>query len=257
MADTNKPTKKVNIISEIENLKKGHSVTCDIYNIDCSKLISKMIKNKIIVDALITDPPYNISRKHQLGYSNMGRGGMNYGAWDYGFNQIKWLKNISKIIKPGGTIIIFNNWKNMGDISKELEKQGFIIKDLIRWIKNNPMPRNVDRRYVNDYELAIWAVRDGSPWTFNKPKLNSYIRPEFKTGVAAGGKNRIHPTQKNLTLIEKIIEIHTQKNDIILDPFLGSGTTAVAALNHKRKIIGSEIDGKYYKKMLERIQNND
>jgi len=252
MADTNKLIKNVNIISEIKNLKKIQDISCNIYNIDCSKLISKMIKNKIIVDAIITDPPYNISRNHQLGYSNMGRSGMDYGNWDYGFNQMKWLKNISEIVKPGGTVIIFNNWKNMGDIAKELEKHGFIVKDIIRWIKNNPMPRNIERRYVNDCELAIWAVKEGSPWTFNKPKLNPYLRPEFKTGVGIG--NRIHPTQKNLTLIEKIIEIHTKEGDIIFDPFLGSGTTAVAALNYKRRIVGSEIDEKYYKKAIERIK---
>ena len=244
--------RKTSIFSEIKNLKKKHDITCNIYNVDCLDLISKMIKNKIIVDAIITDPPYNVSRNHQLGYSNMGRSGMNYGSWDYDFDQIKWLKNISKIVKPGGTVIIFNNWKNMGDIAKELEKHGFIIKDIIRWIKNNPMPRNIDRRYVNDYELAIWVVKEGAPWTFNKPKLNPYLRPEFKTGVGIG--NRIHPTQKNLTLIEKIIEIHTKEGDIIFDPFLGSGTTAVAAINYKRKIIGSEIDEKYYKKAIERIK---
>jgi DNA modification methylase len=252
MADANKLIKNVNIISEIKNLKKIQDITCNIYNVDCSKLISKMIKNKIIVDAIITDPPYNISRNHQLGYSNMGRSGMDYGNWDYGFDQMKWLKNISKIVKPGGTVIIFNNWKNMGDIAKELEKHGFIVKDIIRWIKNNPMPRNIHRRYVNDCELAIWVVKEGSPWTFNKPKLTPYLRPEFKTGVGIG--NRIHPTQKNLTLIEKIIEIHTKEGDTIFDPFLGSGTTAVAALNYKRKIIGSEIDEKYYKKAIERIK---
>ncbi len=246
-------TQKNNIVSEIKHLNKKSDINCNIYNTDCSKLISKMIKNKIVVDAIITDPPYNVSRNHQLGYSNMGRSGMNYGDWDYDFDQIKWLKNISKIIKHGGTIIIFNNWKNMGDIAKELEKQGFIIKDIIRWIKNNPMPRNVDRRYVNDYELALWVVKEGSQWTFNKPNSVSYLRPEFKTGVSAGGKNRIHPTQKNLTLIEEIIEIHTKQGDIIFDPFLGSGTTAVAALNKNRKVIGSEIDEKYYKKILERI----
>lgn len=231
---------------------KNNNIACDIYNIDCLDLISKMIKNKVIIDAIITDPPYNVSRNHQLGYSNMGRSGMDYGSWDYDFDQIKWLKNISKIIKPGGTIIIFNNWKNMGDIAKELEKQDLIVKDIIRWVKNNPMPRNTNRRYVNDYELAIWAVKEGSPWTFNKPKSIPYLRPEFKTGV--GVSKRIHPTQKNLILIEKIIEIHTKEGDIIFDPFLGSGTTAIAALNNGRKIIGSEIDEKYYKKVIERIK---
>ena len=213
-----------------------------------------MKKNKIKVDAIITDPPYGVSRKCQLGYSNMGRSGMNYGEWDYNFDQKKWIREVADLVKIGGTVIIFNDWKNLGMIAEQLEECGFIIKDIIRWVKKNPMPRNVDRRYVNDCEFAIWAVKKGKPWTFNKPKNVSYLKPEFITGVVSGGKNRLHPTQKHLEVMEKLIKIHTNENDLVFDPFLGSGTTALACKNLNRNVIGSEIDEKYYKVSLERIK---
>lgn len=230
-------------------------MSVNLYNEDYKKTIKRMKKEKIKLDAVITDPPYGVSRKHQLGYSNMGRSGMNYGEWDYNFNQKKWIREIANLIKPGGTMIIFNDWKNLGDISDQLEKCGFIVKDVIRWIKKNPMPRNTDRRYVNDCEFAVWAVKKGKPWTFNKPEGVGYLKPEIITGVVPGGKKRLHPTQKHLEVMEKLVETHTNENDLIYDPFMGSGTTAVACVNKKRNVIGSEIDEKYYKISMERIND--
>lgn len=229
-------------------------MSIDLYNEDYKKTIRRMKKNKIKLDAVITDPPYGVSRKHQLGYSNMGRSGMNYGEWDYNFDQKKWIKEVSELVKPGGTMIIFNDWKNLGEISTQLEKFGFIIKDIIRWIKTNPMPRNVDRRYANDCEFAVWAVKEGKPWTFNKPDSLGYLKPEIITGVVPGGKKRLHPTQKHLEVMERLIEIHTNENDLIYDPFMGSGTTAMACKNKNRNIIGSEINEKYYKVSVERLK---
>ncbi len=191
-----------------------------IYNEDYKKLIRRLKKEKIQVDAIITDPPYNVSRNHQLGFSNMGRSGMDYGKWDYDFDQKKWIRLASDLVKPGGTIIIFNDWKNLGDIAKQLEKCGFIVKDIIRWKKKNPMPRNVDRRYVTDCEYAIWAVKEGAKWTFNKPKEIGYLKAEIETGVVPGGNKRLHPTQKHMEVMEKLIDIHTNKGDTVLDLFL-------------------------------------
>ena len=225
----------------------------ELYNEDYKKTVLRLKKNKIMLDAIITDPPYGVSRKHQLGYSNMGRSGMNYGEWDYDFDQKKWIKDVSEIIKPGGTMIIFNDWKNLGQITEQLEKCGFIIKDVLRWIKTNPMPRNVNRRYVNDCEFAVWAVKQGKPWTFNKPDEVGYLKPEIITGVVPGGKKRLHPTQKHLEVMERLIEIHTNEDDLIYDPFMGSGTTALAAKNKNRNIIGSEIEEKYFKISMERV----
>ena len=229
-------------------------MSVDLYNEDYKKTIRRMKKNNIKLDAVITDPPYGVSRKHQLGYSNMGRSGMNYGEWDYNFNQKRWIKDVADLVKPGGTMIIFNDWKNLGEISEQLEKCGFIVKDIIRWIKTNPMPRNVDRRYVNDCEFAVWAVKEGKPWTFNKSNKVGYLKPEIITGVVPGGKKRLHPTQKHLEVMERLIEIHTNENDLVYDPFMGSGTTALACKNKGRNSIGSEIDEKYYKISVERLK---
>jgi DNA modification methylase len=228
----------------------------ELYNNDNLIIIDEFVNKKIKFDAIITDPPYNVSRTHQLGFSNMGRSGMNYGHWDYDFNQLKWLENIDKIIKPGGTIIIFNDWKNLSAIADFLEMKNFITKDLIRWEKKNPMPRNVNRRYVSDCEYALWMVKKGDKWTFNKSKHKSYLRPLYKTGVVIGGRNRLHPTQKNLDLMIEIIKVHTNKEDTVFDPFMGSGTTGLACKLLNRNFVGVEIDDKYFDISKERLKDD-
>ena len=225
-----------------------------IYNEDYKKTVQRLKRKKIKIDAIITDPPYNVSRDYQLGFSNMGRSGMDYGKWDYNFNQTKWIKAVSNLVKPGGTMIIFNDWKNLGEISKQLEKCDFIVKDIIRWEKKNPLPRNVDRRYVTDCEFAVWAVKKGAKWTFNKPEEVSYLKPVITTGVVPGGKKRLHPTQKHLEVLEKLVKVHTNEGDLVFDPFLGSGTTAVACKNNNRNVIGSEIEKEYYDITMRRLE---
>ena len=222
-------------------------------NIDSIEYIKELKKkNKIgIFDAVITDPPYNISRENN--FTTIGRSGIKFGAWDYAFDQKSWIYEVSPLIKNGGSIIIFNDYKNFGDICNALEESGFHIKDLIRWIKKNPMPRNVNRRYVTDYEYAIWAVKGKGKWTFNKPKKLPYLRPEYRHSIVATGQNKIHPTQKSLELMKNIIRVHTNKGDLIFDPFNGSGTTGIAAISLGRTYVGTELDKTYYQKSLEKL----
>lgn len=226
----------------------------EIFNTDYKKLIEKMKEENIKVDAIITDPPYNVSRDNQLGFSNMGRSGMNYGKWDYDFNQTEWIEESAELVKPGGSVIIFNDWKNLGDIAKALEENKFEVKDIIRWEKKNPMPRNVERRYVNDCEFAIWAVKKGGKWTFNKDNTVGYLKPVITTGIVPGGKKRLHPTQKHLEVMEQLVKTHTNELDTVFDPFLGSGTTALACKIYNRNVIGSEIEKKYYDITMERLK---
>lgn len=225
-----------------------------LLNCDYKEAVKKMKRLKIKVDAIITDPPYCVSRKHQLGFSNMGRSGMNYGEWDYDFNQKEWIRRCAPLVRDGGSIIVFMDWKNMSYLVEELVKQGFTIKDLIRWEKRNPMPRNVNSRYVMDFEVALWAIKGEKGWTFNKPQEKSYLKPVYVSGVVPGGKKRIHPTQKNLDVLEELIKVHTNENDLVFDPFSGSGTTALACKNTNRKTIGVEIDKKYFDKSVERFE---
>ena len=223
-------------------------------NCDYKELIEELVSNEIQVDAVITDPPYGVSRKNQLGFSNMGRAGMNYGEWDYNFDQREWIKLCAPLVRSGGSIIVFNDWKNFSYIVEELDEQSFSMKDVIRWVKPNPMPRNTTRRYVGDFEMAIWAVKDGGKWTFNKPEGTAYLRPIYKCSSLGRGEKRIHPTQKPLKLIEDILKVHTDEQDVVLDLFAGSGTTAEACLKNNRVFIGSELETEYYDKAMERIE---
>ena len=220
---------------------------------DNIKIFEHIRKKGMKFDLILTDPPYNVSRNYQLGFSNMGRAGMNFGDWDFGFNQVKWLDDISDLVKNNGSIIIFNDWKNMGLIAKKLEFEGFVVKDILRWEKSNPMPRNTNRRYVTDYEFAIWATKKKGKWVFNKGKGN-YLKPAFKHSIPAGGSKRIHPTQKPVKLLEDIIRIHTNKGDDILDPFSGSGATGVAAKFLKRNFVLIEKNKEYYEKSKKRFK---
>jgi len=219
-----------------------------IYNENCLSFLDKIKKESI--DLVLTDPPYNISRKN--GFKTLGRNGIDFGKWDKNFNQKKWLIKVSKVVKKNGSLIIFNDWKNLGLMVEILDKEGFVEKDIIRWIKKNPMPRNINRRYVTDYEFALWAVKKGGKWTFNNTD-NGYKRPEFKTSIFK--KKRIHPTQKSLDLFKKLIQIHSNVGDLVLDCFMGSGTTGVACIETKRNFIGCEIDKLYFELSQKRLQN--
>ena len=90
------------------------------------------------------------------------------------------------------------------------------VKDILIWQKSNPMPRNINRRYVQDMEFAVWAVKKGAKWVFNKPIDKPYLRSIFMSGVVSGSEKLGHPTQKSLKVIEDIVKIHTNENDIIV-----------------------------------------
>lgn len=225
-----------------------------IENKNCLDLIKELKEKHTspIFDAIITDPPYNISKKNN--FKTIGRSGINFGKWDYDFDQTTWIKEAAPLLKEGGSIIIFNDWKNLGEIARTLEELNFQVKDILRWIKNNPMPRNIERRYVTDFEFALWATKGKKKWTFNKPSSKKYLRPEFKTSIVIKSEQKIHPTQKSESLLNEIIKIHTNKNDLVFDPFMGSGTTCIACLKNKRNFYGCEINKEYFEKAEKRIQ---
>ena len=123
-----------------------------------------------------------------------------------------------------------------------------LLKDKLIWEKSNPMPRNRDRRYVTDYECAIWFTKKGAKWTFNRQD-EKYQRPKFVASIESG----LHPTQKNLKLMEELVKIHSNQGDTVIDPFMGSGTTGVACKNLGRKFIGIEKDPVYFEVANKRI----
>lgn len=226
-----------------------------VFNGDALEKLDKMIDGGFTVDCVITDPPYNIARDNN--FQTIGRAGIDFGEWDKGFDQFEWLNRLPKILNKNGSVVIFNDWKNVGEIAKYCETIGLEIKDLLRWEKTNPMPRNRDRRYITDYECAIWLVKKGAKWTFNRLS-ETYQRPKFIYGLV-GGKDKVHPTQKPVKLMEELLLIHSNEDDIILDCFMGSGSTGVACMNTNRKFIGVELDESYYgvaeKRISEALKN--
>lgn len=144
----------------------------------------------------------------------------------------------------------------MSYIVESLEKNGFEIKDLIRWEKTNPMPRNRDRRFISDYEFAVWSVKKGGKWTFNRLS-ETYERPKIVCRSTPKGEkfNGGHPTQKPIEVMEWLINRLTNESDLILDPFMGSGSTGVACLNTNRRFVGIELDEKYFNMARDRLEN--
>ena len=214
------------------------------------------LNKDLVFDAIITDPPYNISQKNN--FRTMGRSGIDFGEWDKGFDVLGWIKLYYPNLKKGGSILIFNSFNNMGDICKELERLGASVKDLIRWEKTNPMPKNIERRYVTDVEFCIWAVKPGK-WTFNKGG-EKYKRPFYTTAIVSGKEKLGHSTQKSLFLMKELIKTHTNENDLIIDPFMGSGTTGDAALRLNRRFIGIEKDKDYFdmaERRLKGVENEN
>lgn len=185
----------------------------------------------------------------------MGRVGIDFGEWDKGFDLTSWIKVAETTLKKGGNIVIFNDWKNMTYITKALEENGFVIKDLIRWKKTNAMPRNRDRRFITDYEVAVWAVKKGAKWTFNRLSA-TYEIPEIVGGLTPKSEKKVssHPTQKPIYVMEWIVKRLSNENDLILDPFTGSGSTGVACVNTNRKFIGIELEEKYFDIAKQRIE---
>ena len=225
-----------------------------LYQGDCLEVMDELIEGKIIFDTIITDPPYNISKENR--FKTMGRAGIDFGEWDKDFDSTGWIKYCKSLLKKGGNIVIFNDWKKMSYIVEALEENGFEIKDLIRWEKTNPMPRNRDRRFITDYEVAVWAVKPGGKWTFNRLS-DTYERPKIVCKLTSKSEkvNGGHPTQKPIEVMEWLINRLTNESDLILDPFMGSGSTGVAALNTNRRFIGIELDEKYFNIAKDRLEN--
>ena len=224
----------------------------DLYNGDCLEVMKDIPDES--VDAIITDPPYNISRDNN--FHTMGRSGIDFGEWDKGFNLTKWIDVAQPTLKKGGNIVIFNDWKKLSYIVESLESNNFIIKDLIRWKKTNAMPRNRDRRFITDCEFAIWAVKKGDKWTFNRLS-DTYEIPEITGGLTPKSEklNGGHTTQKPVYLMRWLVERLTNDKDIILDPFMGSGTTGLACKDLGRNFIGIELDKNYFSIAKDRIEN--
>jgi len=216
-----------------------NSIQC----IDCIKGLKDIPNGSI--NLIIADPPYGISRGLNCENKKLGttaKLNFNFGKWDK-FNK-DWLE--IAIPKTNGWFMSFCAKKDVGVIWESLEKNGFIAIDVLAWQKPDPLPLNAKSRFLNAWESIVIGKRPGATW-------NSNYEHNILKFQAPKSKNRIHTTQKPLELIKKLIQLTTNKGDIIVDPFIGSGTTAVACKEIGRNYIGFEISKKYCKLAKQRI----
>jgi len=217
------------------------------------------------IDLILTDPPYEISKPSGFIDSltkpdgspqserTLRRFGisLDFGEWDKNeLNLLPYIEEMYRILRPSGTMIMFYDLWKITPLKNMMEASKFKQIRYIEWVKTNPVPINSKINYLtNSREIALTGVKKSKP-TFNSQYDNGIYRyPIYH------GKDRFHPTQKSLKLFEELIQKHSNEDDTVLDCFLGSGTTAVAALNTKRNFIGCEIDNGYYNKTVERIKD--
>lgn len=243
-----------------------------IYHGDCREILKKEISDESI-DLIFADPPYNLSG-NGLKWQNKGMGGDWYMVnenWDkmtdseyLKFTQ-NWLKECQRVLKPHGSIYISCTYHNIGELIITLKTLGFTPRNIITWHKSNAMPSMTKRSFTHSCEYVLFFSK-GKNWIFNYTDLKKINPDKTKDGLekqmrdlwiipVCQGKERIkgeegkaaHPTQKPEKLLERIIIASSNKGNIVLDPFLGSGTTAVVAQRLGRKWIGIESDNKYIK----------
>ena len=238
---------------------------------DCIKEMSK-IKDQS-VDMIFADPPYNLQlSKSLLRPDQTNVKGVNH-SWDK-FNSFEaydkftkeWLYQCKRILKDDGTIWVIGSYHNIYRVGAIIQNLGFWILNDIIWNKTNPMPNFKGNRFTNAHETIIWASKSKkSKYNFNYKAMkvsndDKQMRSDWSLPICSGyerikksGKT-LHPTQKPEFLLHRIIISSTKKNDKILDPFLGTGTSGVVAKRLGRKFIGIENNKEYMRYAKHRIK---
>lgn len=237
----------------------------------------KKIKNESI-DFIFIDPPYFLSNN---GYSvNAGkRTSVNKGEWDksqgfsknYKFHQ-KWIKECQRILKANGSLIISGTYHSIYICGFILQELNFHILNDIAWYKPNCTPNIGCRNFTASHETLIWAKKDSKAkhvFNYNDMKYSKWEADNFKnenkqmrsvwsitTPKRAEKIYGKHPSQKPLDLLTRIIIACTNENDIVLDPFMGSGTSGIACKLYNRNFIGIEKDIEYFNLAKKRLDDN-
>lgn len=192
-------------------------------------------------DLVLTDPPYGISRP--TGFSNTklakySKVTMQFGEWDAVPDAVELADRIWSALKVGGTAIVFWDVWKLTLLRDALAAAGFRMLRLVIWEKTNPVPLNSKRFYLtNSREVAVCAVKGRGHW----------FEGEYHNGVYRASIPRVrrHPTQKPVDLFVELIGRHCPPGGLVLDPFLGSGTTAVAAVRAGRRFRGGDVCPEY------------
>ena len=239
---------------------------------DCIEQINALPENSI--DLVFADPPYNLQLEGALSRPDQSVVDAVDDDWDkfssfaeYDKFTRQWLTAVRRAMKPDATIFVIGSYHNIFRVGTILQDMGFWILNDIVWRKNNPMPNFRGRRFTNAHETMIWASKSAAAknYTFNYEALKAgnedcQVRSDWLLPICTGGERlkddkgrKTHPTQKPESLLTRVILSASNKGDVILDPFFGSGTTGAVARRLGRHFIGTERDETYAKAAKKRI----
>ena len=227
---------------------------------DCIELMHQLPESSI--DLVITDPPYNISN-YGNSLTKVGNKIVraDFGDWDKWATQdeyfewcMLWLKEIERVLKDKGSFYVFFDNHYADHLTWLIEKNtGLKQKCPIVLVKNNPIPHIRKTNFRSAFERATLFVKDKD----KKPKTFNFLSQKKMCNVLfynIGQKETEHPTEKPLQIISQFVEISSNRGDVVLDPFMGSGTTGVACQQLGRNFIGYEISPDYFKIAEKRIK---
>lgn len=234
---------------KVENIKDYK-----LFNADCFKKLKEIPDNSI--DLICCDPPYNLA--------NYSTGNMNFSwraevnndvaEWDEKpLNPADLVQEFKRIIKPTGNIFIFTSYNLIGRYHEVFDPE-FDTFQFMVWHKTNPIPNIRKSSFLNSCELIVCLWNKGHTWNFTKQnEMHNFIESPICMGNERL-KDPKHPTQKPVKILEHIINIASNENDVVLDMFMGVGSTGIAALNLNRRFIGIELDKSYYNASVKRIK---
>ena len=226
------------------------------------------------VDLVFADPPYNLQLSGDLKRPDDSKVDAVDDDWDkfvsfsaYDDFTRAWLAACRRVMKPSATLWVIGSYHNIFRVGTVLQDLGFWILNDIVWRKSNPMPNFRGRRFTNAHETLIWATRQATNknYTFNYEALKAgnddvQMRSDWLFPLCTGeerlkgkGGKKLHPTQKPEALLARVILAASRPDDLLLDPFCGSGTTGAVARRLRRRFIGIEREADYAKAAQKRI----
>jgi site-specific DNA-methyltransferase (adenine-specific)/modification methylase len=230
---------------------KSYKLLCG----DAFKYLRKIPDNSI--DLICTDPPYNLGRYSTGNIKMNWRKDFNNDLADWDqieFNPKDCLNEFSRILKPTGNIFAFTSYNLLGKWHEVFDPE-FDTFQFMVWHKTNPAPKIRRAGFLNSCELIVCVWNKKHTWNFTKQnEMHNFIQTPICMGHERL-KNPGHPTQKPIKVLNHIISLASNPDDMVLDPFMGVGSTGVSAINLKRKFIGIEIDKKYYQAAKKRLKN--
>lgn len=224
-----------------------------LFNEDALSLLSRIPTSSI--DLILTDPPYNIAL-NSTGNIKLTNGktiNNDIAEWDkYSINPLDYVKDFKRVISPKGNIFIFTSYSLLGKWHEAFDKE-FKTFQLFVWHKTTPTESVYKNSFLNSCELVVCLWNKHHTWNFlgQKEMHNFFECPSCRYPEKISSPN--HPTQKPLVLIEHLIRISSNPNEIVLDPFMGVGSTGEAALNLNRRFIGYDICKDYCDTSLKRL----